>query len=416
MKNLVLLIFFIAFVSAEKWAFLVAGSSGYDNYRHQADVCHMYHVLTDHSFNQDHIITFMADDLARSAMNPFRGKIFNKNGNNSRDYYEGTVIDYSGFQLSSKLFLAILRGDEEEVNSIYGGKNNKVLRSTENDEVFIYYINHGGQGLVMMPNDSVLFAKDLISTLKDMNDKKMFKKLVFYLEACESGSMWLDLPKDINVYAISSTDNLQSSWGTYCPGSKIDDVVDGISIGSCLGEVFSCAWLEQDDEVDISQLTLQEQFDYAKQKTSFWSTPQQFGDLSFTNQPVSTYISEEHSEKCYNNIKNENNSWNSRNNKLNFWNYRKTLGDKEAENQVLLENQRRSFADQFFRKISIALLGNANVLYQRFSSHIQWDCYIPLVNEYNQKYGWNDYSLQYTKVFASMCSSGLDYQTILKHF
>ncbi len=26
------------------WALLVAGSSGWYNYRHQADVCHAYHV------------------------------------------------------------------------------------------------------------------------------------------------------------------------------------------------------------------------------------------------------------------------------------------------------------------------------------------------------------------------------------
>ncbi|GMH22761.1 hypothetical protein Nepgr_024604 [Nepenthes gracilis] len=28
-----------------RWAVLVAGSSGYGNYRHQADVCHAYQIL-----------------------------------------------------------------------------------------------------------------------------------------------------------------------------------------------------------------------------------------------------------------------------------------------------------------------------------------------------------------------------------
>ena len=28
------------------YAVLVAGSAGYGNYRHQADVCHAYHVVT----------------------------------------------------------------------------------------------------------------------------------------------------------------------------------------------------------------------------------------------------------------------------------------------------------------------------------------------------------------------------------
>ena len=29
----------------EQWAVLVAGSQGWDNYRHQADVCHAFHLL-----------------------------------------------------------------------------------------------------------------------------------------------------------------------------------------------------------------------------------------------------------------------------------------------------------------------------------------------------------------------------------
>lgn len=28
--------------SSDHWAVLVAGSSGYSNYRHQADICHAY--------------------------------------------------------------------------------------------------------------------------------------------------------------------------------------------------------------------------------------------------------------------------------------------------------------------------------------------------------------------------------------
>ncbi len=30
---------------ADEYAVLVAGSCGYENYRHQADVCHYYHTL-----------------------------------------------------------------------------------------------------------------------------------------------------------------------------------------------------------------------------------------------------------------------------------------------------------------------------------------------------------------------------------
>jgi legumain len=64
----------------------------------------------------------------------------------------------------------------------------------------------------------------------------MYKELVFYLEACESGSMFQTLPKDIGVFATTAANAQESSWGTYC---SPHDKVDGKSIGSCLGDLYS---------------------------------------------------------------------------------------------------------------------------------------------------------------------------------
>merc|ERR1711915_997233 len=61
----------------EQWAVLVAGSKGWDNYRHQADVCHAYQVLHEHGLDDDHIIVMMYDDIAYNSQNPTKGKIIN---------------------------------------------------------------------------------------------------------------------------------------------------------------------------------------------------------------------------------------------------------------------------------------------------------------------------------------------------
>lgn len=74
-----------------------------------------------------------------------------------------------------------------------------------------------------------------------MHDKHMYKELVFYMEACESGSMFLSLPKDINVYATTASNAKESSWGTYC---MPDDIVDGIHLGTCLGDLYSVNWMQ----------------------------------------------------------------------------------------------------------------------------------------------------------------------------
>jgi legumain len=79
-----------------------------------------------------------------------------------------------------------------------------------------------------------------------MFDKKMYKEMTVYIEACESGSMFEKiLPADKNIYALSASNSKESSWGTYC---MPDDVVDGKNIGSCLGDLFSVNWMEDADK------------------------------------------------------------------------------------------------------------------------------------------------------------------------
>lgn len=52
--------------SAANWAVLVAGSSGYDNYRHQADVCHAYQILHKNGIPDENIVVMMYDDIAHN--------------------------------------------------------------------------------------------------------------------------------------------------------------------------------------------------------------------------------------------------------------------------------------------------------------------------------------------------------------
>lgn len=65
-----------------------------------------------------------------------------------------------------------------------------VLESTSEDNVFVYYADHGAVGLIATPSGPYIYSDDLNNTLTTMHSKGMYKKLVFYLEACESGSMF----------------------------------------------------------------------------------------------------------------------------------------------------------------------------------------------------------------------------------
>ena len=68
-----------------------------------------------------------------------------------------------------------------------------------------------------------------------MHAKSSYSKMVFYIEACEAGSMFEGLlAEDINVYATTATDALVSSYACYYDSAR----------GTYLGDEYSVAWME----------------------------------------------------------------------------------------------------------------------------------------------------------------------------
>merc|ERR1712048_920340 len=192
-----------------------------------------------------------------------------------QDVYAGCNIDYRGSDVNPQNFMAVLTGTAR-------GKN---LKSTSADNVFVFFSDHGAAGLIAFPRGAgEVYKADLQNALDTMHSKNMYKKLTFYFETCESGSMFEGLSTP-GVYALSAASPSESSWGTYC-GS--DAMVDGKSIGSCLGDLFSVNWMEDSDAVDITSETLDEQFQTVKTKTTK-SAVMQWGELGFKADKVSDY-------------------------------------------------------------------------------------------------------------------------------
>ena len=73
--SFLLLLAFSTYVSCEPkhWAVLVAGSNGYFNYRHQADICHAYQILRKNGIPDERIVVMMYDDIAHNENNPTQG-------------------------------------------------------------------------------------------------------------------------------------------------------------------------------------------------------------------------------------------------------------------------------------------------------------------------------------------------------
>lgn len=263
--GIVLLAAFGNFASAgQNWAVLVAGSNGYYNYRHQSDVCHAYQILHKNGIPDSNIIVMMYDDIAKNAENPTPGIIINHP--NGKDVYQGVPHDYTGNTVTPKNFINILLGNKAAMKGIGSGK---VLESGPDDNVFIYFTDHGATGLVAFPN-GVLYAKDLNTTIAKMHQNKQYKEMVIYIEACESGSMLEGLlPNNINIYATTASNAEESSYACYYDSKR----------QTYLGDLYSVNWMEDSDAEDITTETLTKQFQVTKQKTTE-SHVMQYGDLT----------------------------------------------------------------------------------------------------------------------------------------
>jgi len=105
------------------------------------------------------------------------------------------------------------------------------------------------------------------------------------MESCESGSMFEGLlPQDWEIYATTAADPSESSWATYC---EPDDVINGKSVGTCLGDEYSVNWMEDTEGAERDK-KLQKQFEDVKSKTK-GSHVQQYGVLSWTDEPITNY-------------------------------------------------------------------------------------------------------------------------------
>merc|ERR1712042_206823 len=257
------------------WVFLVAGSNGWYNYRHQADVCHAYQIVHAHGVPDDHIIVMMYDDIAYNIENPTPGKIINHP--NGTDVYHGVPKDYVCGSVRPDIFLQVLKG--EKVDGAFG--SGKTLNSGPKDNIFVYFADHGAKGLVAF-GESVLKATELNAVIKEMYAAKKYNKMVFYVEACESGSMFKGLlPENVNVFATTASNATTSSYACYFDKAR----------KTFLGDVYSIKWLEDSDKENIEKETLEDQYKIVKKETNT-SMVCQFGDMSISKLPVGTFQGE----------------------------------------------------------------------------------------------------------------------------
>ncbi|XP_027348046.1 vacuolar-processing enzyme delta-isozyme-like [Abrus precatorius] len=421
----------------KRWALLVAGSKDYENYRHQADVCHAYQLLKNGGLKDENIIVFMYDDIASNPENPRPGVIINKP--KGPNVYKGVPKDYTGGAASVANFFAVLSGNR----SALSGGSGKVLKTGPNDIIFIYYTDHGSPGLIGMPDEDYITAKDFVHALKKKHSTKSYKKMVIYLEACESGSMFEGLlPNNINIYVTTASNANESSYAFYCPDFYPSAPPE---YTTCLGDTYSISWLEDSDENDLTKETLQKQYEAVRRRTllgymNMSSHVMQYGDKKLKNDFLDTYfggarpasVGDEYHQTNYANSysfepSTQTRVVNQHDAHLLYLSHKvkrasggsseKLKAQKEFEDEIA----HRDHVDNAVHLIGDLLFGKEKsttvMLHVRPPGQPlvdDWDCFKTLIKTYESHCGaLSSYGRKYSRAFANMCNAGISEEQLV---
>lgn len=197
------------FTQDNSYAVLIQGSSGWKNYRHQADVLNMYQMLKRNGWDDDHIILILSNDIAYNDKNTYRGMV--KISDDGPDLYQSAKIDYDTDTLTIDDLKKILLGKKSTHLP-------KVLEHAYNANILIFWSGHGctesdkGANAFLWRDDKTLFTDD---DLEDVLCNMDFRKILLLLEPCFSRNMAQAANGLPGVLAISAAGSTESSFADF---------------------------------------------------------------------------------------------------------------------------------------------------------------------------------------------------------
>lgn len=176
-----------ATIKSDTWAVIGALSSGFSNYRHQADALQQYQMLRANGVADDRIILILADDIAGDPNNELTGQV--RNEPSGKDVYAGVNIDY-GITVTPTDIQNILQGNVTATTP-------KVIAPTASSNVYIYLAGHGGTAGIPLAAQTteaglagegeVFSPTNLRESLCQMSTNGTFRRTMVVIESCFSG-------------------------------------------------------------------------------------------------------------------------------------------------------------------------------------------------------------------------------------
>lgn len=163
----------------DRWAVVIATSDTWPNYRHQADALAMYQLLKRHGYDDDHIILVMEDNLVYDPHNIHPGEVrVRPDGEN---LHHDVDVDYKLSDLTMADLKNIMLGRSS-------ARLPRVLSSSECDNVLVFWCGHGNYGRLAWGKRDI-DAREICDILAEMSVAGNFRKILFSIDACYSGSI-----------------------------------------------------------------------------------------------------------------------------------------------------------------------------------------------------------------------------------
>lgn len=193
--------YFLVSISCDNYAILYCGSNGWINYRHQANIGGMYKRLLDNNFKKENIFIASYNDIPFYVHNPYYGKLYNDQSHDYNVYPGDENIQYKGSDVTAETFYRMLLN----------------IPSTQNDNVFVYYCDHGEVGYLSVPdnNGMPILADDLNNALNTMYKLRKYKNLMFAIEACHSGSVAKKITAPNSIVMVAAKEEETSKSGDH---------------------------------------------------------------------------------------------------------------------------------------------------------------------------------------------------------
>lgn len=191
----------------DHWALLISPSTSWANYRHQADVFAMYQLLKKHGYDDDHIIVIAEDNLANSTENAAHpGEIFVEPG--GENVHKDVKVDYHFSDLKPQDIADIMLGKQSD-------RLPEVFHTTKSSDVLFFWSGHGGEddGPLWGQEDALSYfgSKRIKEIAQTMHEEGKYRRMMFAIETCFSGTWGQALTGVPDVIAITAANSYEPS-------------------------------------------------------------------------------------------------------------------------------------------------------------------------------------------------------------